>query len=126
MRLHSTFQSNIFYIGISKLPKEIQEKILDSANLEYDRSSYTVSTPTVFLRGEIELEGVQYDFEVTLYTAQVSDLIDGMDAEDLEEILDGEDEPSEDWIEERCLENAAELLSYGESHHNDVYLTVKD
>ena len=117
LKLHSTYQSNIYYIGIHQLPKELISQIKNTeAEVEY-----TVGESMGFIRGELTLDGQLFEFEVSLGSVDIQHA--GYEySDELDSYID--DTGREIDADEHAEFMLSELMSYAcEIENLDVYLT---
>ena len=67
-KLHSTCQSDNYYLDYNDLPEIVRSFIEKeyAALTVIDCSRYTVFNPTLFIRHDCTIEGVKYQIEITL------------------------------------------------------------
>jgi hypothetical protein len=125
--LHSTCAPDTYYTDLDKFPKEIRHAILDG-EVEVESSSYTVGDYVGFLRGEIEIHGKLYDYEISVYSGSSEQITSGyeVDWDNNTVKVNDEDIDIDEYCEERCLSNTNELLSYGDDSGYTIYLEFQE
>jgi hypothetical protein len=117
IQLHRTYQPEIFYVAFDKLPIAAQAMLRD-AEPEVECSSYTVGRHSAFIRAVVEVNGEEFDAEIS-----IGDCIDE-DMYDEDGVLrDGDgNELDED---EEAESTARELAAITEIENTTVYLTAR-
>jgi len=122
VRLHSTYQPDIYYTNFQNLPVEAQKILLDTP-VEVERSSYTVYESTAFIRNTISFDDRYFEAEITLGSVDIKHSDYKYDDE-LNEYVDDEGRV----IDSENYANlmVEELLEYIEIENLNVYLTEID
>lgn len=120
VKLHSTYKPDHYYVSFSDLPKEAQEK-LKAAEVEVERSSYTLGEDMAFIRAEVEVNGKIWNAEISLGSVDIRNADYEWDDEE-NAYVDEEGRPIDSNAHAEYM--ASELAAMSELEHQDVYLDL--
>jgi hypothetical protein len=122
VRLHNTFQPDIYYTSFRNLPRDVQEVLLNTEP-ELEKSGYTVYEYMGFIRNIVRFDGRVFKAEITLGSVDIKNSDYQYDStndeyyDDSGRIIDAEE------YAEQMLKDLYEVI---EIENIDVYLTEID
>lgn len=122
VRLHNTFQPDIYYTSFRNLPRDVQEVLLNTEP-ELEKSGYTVYEYMGFIRNIVRFDGRVFKAEITLGSVDIKNSDYQYDSrndeyyDDSGRIIDAEE------YAEQMLQDLYEVI---EIENIDVYLTEID